>query len=263
MVFSAATTFTVYWLARALYDRVTAAAAGALLAVSPLFWFYGSVGLTYAGEAFGASLMALLAYRTLAGSVPHLYLGARLSGPGGRACAVRARPPLPALRGLRSAGRARPRAAHRRRRRSWWPRCWPGSFPWCGCPAAGRRISAPPPSSTAPPWSPTSLLGGDLETTLPAGALRAGVGAGRAGAAGHRAGRPAVLRAPPRLGHPRVVPRGVDGAAPGRLHAGAFRAGGLRADHPARARHPAEPRGGGAGRRRRPSGSAARSGAGR
>src|SRR5580765_2242789 len=49
MVFSAATTVAVYWLARALYDRVTAAAAATLLAVSPLFWFYGSVGLTYAG----------------------------------------------------------------------------------------------------------------------------------------------------------------------------------------------------------------------
>ena len=54
MLFSAATTVTVYWLARALYDRATAASAAALLAVSPLFWFYGSVGLTYAGEAFGA-----------------------------------------------------------------------------------------------------------------------------------------------------------------------------------------------------------------
>jgi Protein of unknown function (DUF2723) len=76
MVFSAATTVTVYWLARALYDRTTAGAAAALLAVSPLFWFYGSVGLTYAGEAFGATLIALLAYRALHGSVPHLYLGA-------------------------------------------------------------------------------------------------------------------------------------------------------------------------------------------
>src|SRR5262249_59740671 len=56
MLFSAATTFTVYWLARALYDRVTAAAAAALLAVSPLFWFYGAVGLTYAGGALRALL---------------------------------------------------------------------------------------------------------------------------------------------------------------------------------------------------------------
>src|SRR5262245_66238360 len=39
MIFSAATTVTVYWLARALYDRTTAGAAAALLAVSPLFWF--------------------------------------------------------------------------------------------------------------------------------------------------------------------------------------------------------------------------------
>jgi Protein O-mannosyl-transferase TMEM260-like len=76
MVFSAATTVTVYWLARALYDRTTAGAAAALLAVSPLFWFYGSVGLTYAGEAFGATLMALLAWRALNGRVAHLYVGA-------------------------------------------------------------------------------------------------------------------------------------------------------------------------------------------
>ena len=76
MIFSAATTVTVYWLARALYDRTTAGAAAALLAVSPLFWFYGSVGLTYAGEAFGATLMALLAYRALEGHVTHLYAGA-------------------------------------------------------------------------------------------------------------------------------------------------------------------------------------------
>ena len=80
MLFSAATTFTVYWLARAIYGRLTAAAAAALLAVSPLFWFYGSVGLTYAGEAFAASLIALLAWRTLGGSVRHLYAGAVVLG---------------------------------------------------------------------------------------------------------------------------------------------------------------------------------------
>ena len=73
MVFSAATTVAVYWLARALYDRVTAAAAAALLAVSPLFWFYGSVGLTYAGEAFGASLVAAFAYGALRGDPRALY----------------------------------------------------------------------------------------------------------------------------------------------------------------------------------------------
>jgi hypothetical protein len=73
MVFSAATTVAVYWLARALYDRVTAAAAATLLAVSPLFLFYGSVGLTYAGEAFGASLVAAFAYGALRGDPRALY----------------------------------------------------------------------------------------------------------------------------------------------------------------------------------------------
>jgi dolichyl-phosphate-mannose-protein mannosyltransferase len=73
MVFSAATTVAVYWLARALYDRVTAAAAATLLAVSPLFWFYGSVGLTYAGEAFGASLVSAFAYGALRGNLRALY----------------------------------------------------------------------------------------------------------------------------------------------------------------------------------------------
>jgi hypothetical protein len=73
MIFSGATTFVVYWLARTLYDRATAVVAAALLAVSPLFWFYGSVGLTYAGEAFGASLVALLALGALRGNVTDLY----------------------------------------------------------------------------------------------------------------------------------------------------------------------------------------------
>jgi hypothetical protein len=76
MLFSAATTVTVYWLARTLYDRATAASAAALLAVSPLFWFYGSVGLTYAGEAFGASLVAVFAYGALRGHTRFLYGGA-------------------------------------------------------------------------------------------------------------------------------------------------------------------------------------------
>src|SRR6185312_7595050 len=49
VVFSGLTTFVVYALARFVYDRATALAAATLLAVSPLFWFYGSVGLTYAG----------------------------------------------------------------------------------------------------------------------------------------------------------------------------------------------------------------------
>jgi Protein of unknown function (DUF2723) len=80
MLFSAATTFVVFWLGKRLYDRVTATAAAALLAVSPLFWFYGSVGLTYAGEAFGASLVAWYAFGALRGSARALYLGALILG---------------------------------------------------------------------------------------------------------------------------------------------------------------------------------------
>jgi Dolichyl-phosphate-mannose-protein mannosyltransferase len=76
MLFSAATTVTVYCLARELYERATAASAAALLAVSPLFWFYGSVGLTYAGEAFSASLVAAFAYGALRGNARYLYWGA-------------------------------------------------------------------------------------------------------------------------------------------------------------------------------------------
>jgi hypothetical protein len=75
-LFSALTTFTVYYLALRLYDRLTALTAALLLAASPLFWFYGAVGLTYAGEALGASLTALLAWGALRGSVRHLYAGA-------------------------------------------------------------------------------------------------------------------------------------------------------------------------------------------
>jgi hypothetical protein len=80
IVFSGATTLIVYWLARRLYDRTTAVAAASLLAVSPLFWFYGSVGLTYAGEAFGASLVAWCAWGALEGRVRHVYWGALALG---------------------------------------------------------------------------------------------------------------------------------------------------------------------------------------
>jgi hypothetical protein len=80
MLFSAGSTFVLYGLARRLYDRTTAFVAASLLAVSPLFWFYGSVGLTYAGEAFAASVVAWFAYATLTGSVRHLYWGALALG---------------------------------------------------------------------------------------------------------------------------------------------------------------------------------------
>ncbi len=80
MVFSAGSTFMLYALARRLYDRATALVGASLLAVSPLFWFYGSVGLTYAGEAFAASVVAWFAYATLGGSPRHLYWGALALG---------------------------------------------------------------------------------------------------------------------------------------------------------------------------------------
>jgi hypothetical protein len=76
VAFSGLTTFAVYYLARAVYDRTTALAAAALLAVSPLFWFYGSVGLTYAGEALLASTVAYFGFRALNGSRSDAYLAA-------------------------------------------------------------------------------------------------------------------------------------------------------------------------------------------
>src|SRR5689334_19646454 len=76
VVFSGAGTFVVYLLARAMYDRPTALVAAALLAVSPLFWFYGTVGLTYAGEALFASLVAYFGFRALNGSRSDAYFAA-------------------------------------------------------------------------------------------------------------------------------------------------------------------------------------------
>jgi Dolichyl-phosphate-mannose-protein mannosyltransferase len=80
VIVSGLTTFAVYVLAHSIYGRATAVAAAALLAVSPLFWFYGSVGLTYAAEALAATTVAFFAYRALAGSEPHLYVAALYLG---------------------------------------------------------------------------------------------------------------------------------------------------------------------------------------
>jgi 4-amino-4-deoxy-L-arabinose transferase-like glycosyltransferase len=80
VVFSGLTTFVVYYLARAVYDRGTALAAASVLAVSPLFWFYGSVGLTYAGEALFASAVAYFAFRALRGSETDAWLAAGYLG---------------------------------------------------------------------------------------------------------------------------------------------------------------------------------------
>jgi hypothetical protein len=76
VLFSGLTTCALYFVAREMYGRATAIAAALLLAVSPLFWFYGSVGLTYAGEALAATTVAYFAYRALTGSEAHVYLGA-------------------------------------------------------------------------------------------------------------------------------------------------------------------------------------------
>jgi hypothetical protein len=76
VVFSGLTTFVVYQLARAIYDRPTALVAASLLAVSPLFWFYGSVGLSYVGEALGSSVVAHFAFRALRGSEANAWLAA-------------------------------------------------------------------------------------------------------------------------------------------------------------------------------------------
>jgi Protein of unknown function (DUF2723) len=76
VAFSGLTTFVVYYLALAVYDRTTALAAAAMLAVSPLFWFYGSVGLTYAGEALFASTVAYFGFRAFNGSRSDAYLAA-------------------------------------------------------------------------------------------------------------------------------------------------------------------------------------------
>src|SRR3990170_3544257 len=80
MLASAAATLVVYFLAAALYNRLTAVTAASLPAGSPLFWFYGSVGLTYAGEALFASSVAYFAYRALQGSRADAGLGALYLG---------------------------------------------------------------------------------------------------------------------------------------------------------------------------------------
>ena len=118
--------------ARALRPRHRRRRRRALLAVSPLFWFYGSVGLTYAGEAFGASLVALLAYRRAPRQRHPSLRGRRGLGLAGGHPPVRARAALPALRRLRRAWVSAARARLARRRRPHGGRGAPGSCPWSG-----------------------------------------------------------------------------------------------------------------------------------
>jgi 4-amino-4-deoxy-L-arabinose transferase-like glycosyltransferase len=80
VAFSGAGTFVVYLLAHAVYDRPTAVTAATLLAVSPLFWFYGTVGLSYPVEAFMASVVAYFAFRALRGSEADAWLAAGYLG---------------------------------------------------------------------------------------------------------------------------------------------------------------------------------------
>src|SRR5688572_30082140 len=80
VLLSGATTFVVYFLAHAVYGRLTALAAATLMAVSPLFWFYGSVGLTYAAEALLASTVAFFSLRALTGSRTDGWLAAAYLG---------------------------------------------------------------------------------------------------------------------------------------------------------------------------------------
>jgi 4-amino-4-deoxy-L-arabinose transferase-like glycosyltransferase len=80
VAFSGGGTFVVYLLARAVYDRSTAVTAATLLAVSPLFWFYGTVGLSYVGEALMASVVAYFSFRALRGSETDAWLAAGYLG---------------------------------------------------------------------------------------------------------------------------------------------------------------------------------------
>ena len=64
---SGASVFLVYRLAWTLYGRAAALVAAVGLATSPLFWFYGEVGLPYALEAALATLVALLAWTARSG----------------------------------------------------------------------------------------------------------------------------------------------------------------------------------------------------
>ena len=231
VAFSGMTTFVVYYLARAVYDRTTALAAAALLAVSPLFWFYGSVGLTYAGEALFASTVAYFGFRALNGSRSDAYLAAWYLGIAGLA-PVAARPALSALDRLRGAGRAT---------------------------APGRAGGPRHPDRVGPDLVRADDLahrrprplrrrvgragGLDRQADVDRRRPRRGHAAHVALPAGVRARRPRPSgrgRLPSRLVRPPlgldiagVVLAGLDGPAGARVHARAFRPGRLRADVPA------------------------------
>ncbi len=64
---SAVAVFVLYRLAWTLYGRATALVAGVGLAASPLFWYYGVVGLSYATEAALATVVAALIWSMRSG----------------------------------------------------------------------------------------------------------------------------------------------------------------------------------------------------
>jgi hypothetical protein len=80
VAFSGAGTFVVYLLARAIYDRATAPTAATLLSVGPLFRFYGTVGLSYSGDALMASVVADFAFRAVQGGEADAWLAAGCPG---------------------------------------------------------------------------------------------------------------------------------------------------------------------------------------
>jgi hypothetical protein len=75
---SALTVFLVYRLAGLLYGRATALLAAAGLALSPLFWFHGAIGVSYAAEAALATLVAWLGWRAREGGAAWI-LGSALA----------------------------------------------------------------------------------------------------------------------------------------------------------------------------------------
>ncbi len=240
MLFSAGSTFVLYVLARRLYDRATALVAASLLAVSPLFWFYGSVGLTYAGEAFAASVVAWFAYATLGGSARHLYWGALALGlTGGMRQSVLLLL-LPLWLGCAVWGvRSRRRLALAGGILVASVLAWLVPMMWLsGGPAAYLAASTQLYGSVL---LPTSVLGGSLEITLAQVRYLLESTLVGLGPLGLVALALPGVRAPRGLARARALPARVDAAGGDLLHARALRTGGLRADLPARARDPAEP----------------------
>ncbi len=72
--------FLAYRLAWTLYGRPTAVVAAIGLAASPLFWYYGLLGLTYTTEAVLATAVAALVWRMRRGRAADVYWAALALG---------------------------------------------------------------------------------------------------------------------------------------------------------------------------------------